>query len=129
MFCAYPGPRYQVSVNRTIGPLVQQSFYENKSKPFREHVYSKIAFREIYRLITENFEYSNSHSNVLFNCFTSETQHFTYNVSLVSDLNNYVDQSHETLLITSSFRQYIACRNVLTISNQTSRYINKCDRI
>ena len=29
MFCAYTRPRYQVSVYRTIGPLVLQTWYKS----------------------------------------------------------------------------------------------------
>ena len=40
--------------------------------------------------------------------FTSKTLYFVQNVSFVSDVNHYVDQSLATLLLTSGFRRYIA---------------------
>ena len=45
--------------------------------------------------------------NVLFNFYTSKTLYFVQNVSFVSDVNHYVDQSLATLLLTSGFRRYI----------------------
>ena len=91
-------------------------------------------FRPYIRRYTspnENFEYGYPHSNVLFNIYTSKTLYFVQNVSFVSDVNHYVDQSLATLLLTSGFQRYIAgyCRKFLTLSNQTSRYIYKCIRI
>ena len=56
----------------------------------------------------EKFEYSYPHSNVLFNFYTSKTLHFVQNISFVSDVNHYVDQSLVTKLLTSAFRRYIA---------------------
>ena len=45
---------------------------------------------------------------VYFLTSTSETLYFVQNVSFVSDVNHYVDQSLATLLLTSGFRRYIA---------------------
>ena len=56
----------------------------------------------------EKFEYGYPHSSVLFNFYTSKTLYFVHNVSFVSDVNHYVDQSLATLLLTSGFRRYIA---------------------
>ena len=56
----------------------------------------------------ENFEYGYPHSNVLFNFYTLKTLYFVQNVSFVSDVNHYVDQSLATLLLTSGFRRYSA---------------------
>ena len=83
-----------------------------------------------YTSPNENFGYP--HYNVLFNFNTSKTLYFVQNVSLVSALNHYVDQSLATLLLTWDFRRVyrrIYCRKFLTLSNQTSRYIHKCIRI
>ena len=81
-------------------------------------------------------EYSYPHSNVLFNFYTSKTPYFVQTVSVVSDVNHYVDQSLATLLLTSendvgfpTVYRRIYCRKFLTLSNQTSRYIHKCIRI
>ena len=41
-------------------------------------------------------QYSYPHSNVLFNFSTSKTHYFVQNVSFVSDVNHYVDQSLAT---------------------------------
>ena len=38
-----------------------------------------------------------------FNFYTSKTLYFVQNVSFVSDVNHYVDQSLATLLLTSVF--------------------------
>ena len=68
-------------------------------------------FRPYIRRYTspnENFEYGYSHSNVLFNFYTSKTLYFVQNLSFVSDVNHYVGQSLATLLLTSGFRRYIA---------------------
>ena len=68
-------------------------------------------FRPYIRRYTspnENFEYGYPHSNVLFNFNTWKTLYFVQNVSFVSDVNHYVDQSSATLLLTSGFRRYIA---------------------
>ena len=43
-----------------------------------------------------------------FNFYTSKRLYFVQNVSFVSDVNHYVDQSLATLLLTSGFRRYIA---------------------
>ena len=91
-------------------------------------------FRPYIRRYTspnENFEYGYPHSNVLFNFYTSKPLYFVQNVSFVSDVNQYIDQSLATLLLTSGFRRYIAgyCRKFLTLSNQTLRYIHKCIRM
>ena len=56
----------------------------------------------------ENFEYGYPHSNVLFTFYTSKTLYFVQNVSFVSDVNRFVDQSLATLLLTSGFRRYIS---------------------
>ena len=67
-------------------------------------------FRPYIRRYTspnENFEYGYPHSNVLFNFYTSKTLYFVQNVSFISDVNHYVDQSLATLLLTSGFRRYI----------------------
>ena len=61
-----------------------------------------------YTTPNENFEYGYPNSNVLFNFYTSKTLYFVQNVSFVSDVNHYVDQSLATLLLTSGFRPYIA---------------------
>ena len=58
--------------------------------------------------------------------------YFVQNVSFVSDVNHYVDQSLATLLLTSGFPtvyRRIYCHKFLTLSNQTLRYIHKCIRI
>ena len=68
-------------------------------------------FRPYIRRYTspnETFEYGYPNSNVLFNFYTSKTLYFVQNVSFVSDVNQYVDQSLATLLLTSGFRRYIA---------------------
>ena len=68
-------------------------------------------FRPYIRRYTspnENFEYGYPHSNVLFNFFISKTLYFVQNVSFVSDVNQYVDQSLATLLLTLGLRRYIA---------------------
>ena len=68
-------------------------------------------FRPYIRRYTspnEKFEYCYPHSNVLFNFYTSKTFYFVQNVSFVSAVNHYVDQSLATLLLTSGFRRYIA---------------------
>ena len=77
----------------------------------RVSVAVKHDFRPYIRQYTspnENFEYSYPHSNVLFNFYTSKTLYFVQNISFVSDVNHYVDQSLVTLLPTSGFRRYIA---------------------
>ena len=56
-----------------------------------------------YTSPNENFEYGYPHSVVLFNYFTSKTLYFVQNISFVSDVNHYVDQSLATLLLTSGF--------------------------
>ena len=68
-------------------------------------------FRPYIRRYTspnEKFEYGYPHSNVFFNFYTSKTICFEQNVSFVSDVNHYVDQSLATMLLTSGFRRYIA---------------------
>ena len=77
----------------------------------RVSVAVKHDFRPYIRRYTspnENFEYGYPHSNVLFNFYTSKTLYFLQNVSFISDVNHYVDQSFATLLLTSGFRRYIA---------------------
>ena len=61
-----------------------------------------------YTSPNEKFEYGYPHSNVLFNLYTSKTLYFVQNVSFVSYVNHYVDQSLATMLMTSGFRRYIA---------------------
>ena len=56
----------------------------------------------------KKFECGYPHSNVLFNFYISKTLYFVQNVSIVSDVNYYVDQSLAMLLLTSGFRRYIA---------------------
>ena len=95
----------------------------------------KHGFRPYIRQYTspnENFEYGYPHSYVLFNFYTWKTLYFVQNVSFVSDVNHYVDQSLATLLLTFGFLivyRRIYCRKFLTLSNQTSCYIHKCIRI
>ena len=60
-----------------------------------------------YTSPNEKIEYGYPHSNVIFNFYTSETLYFVQNVSFVSDVNHYIDQSLATLLLTSDFRRYI----------------------
>ena len=70
----------------------------------------KYDFRPYIRRYTspnEKFEYGYPHSNVLLNFYISKTLYFVQNVSFVSDVNYYVDQSLATLLLTSGFRRYI----------------------
>ena len=61
-----------------------------------------------YTSPNKKFEYGYPHSNALFNFYTSKTLYFVHNVSFVSDVNHYVDQSLATLLLTLGFRRYIA---------------------
>ena len=68
-------------------------------------------FRSYIRRYTspnEKIEYGHPHSNVLFNFYGLKTLYFVQNVSFVSDVNHYVDQSLATLRMTSGFRRYIA---------------------
>ena len=59
-----------------------------------------------YTSPNEKFEYVYPHSNVLFDFYTSKTLYFVQNVSFVSDVNHYVDQSLATLLLTSGFQYH-----------------------
>ena len=60
-----------------------------------------------YTTPNEKFEYGYPHSNVLFNLYTSKTLYFVQNVSFVSDVNRYVDQSLATLLLTQDILSQI----------------------
>ena len=60
-------------------------------------------YKRRYTSLNENFEYGYPHSNVLFNFYTSKTLYFVQNVSFVSDVNHYVEQSLATLLLMLGF--------------------------
>ena len=70
-----------------------------------------VIFDSLYTKYTsedENFEYVYPDSNVLFKFYTSKTQYFAPNVSVVTDKNHYYDQSQVMLFMMLGFRWYIA---------------------
>ena len=85
-----------------------------------------------YTSPNENFEYGYTHSNVLFNIYSSKAQHFAPNWSFVSNVNLLrqpiaSDATYDVGAPTVYRRTY--WRKFLMLSNQTSRYIRKCIRM
>ena len=85
-----------------------------------------------YTSPNEHFEYGYPHSNALFNIYSSKAQHFASNWSLASNVKQLCqpitsDVTYDVGAPTV-YRRIYWCK-LLTISNQTSRYILKCIRM